>query len=153
MTASGIARIERLVTRLPELGDDGGWAAGRLRLYLDPFGQMSLDEALGLSPRWRAAALRRLRNDALRKAPAAIAPGAALSRQVELLAKATRRYSAGQWRRSDRFRASPPPHSGTVYDYLFVAFRAGDGTVPTSRSRLFELLRVVESDSGDIEIG
>ena len=139
MTASVIACLARLADRLPELGADGEWAAGWLRIYLDPFGSCSLDEALGLPRDWRAAA-RRLRRDQAIGELAAYFATLSRARQAAEVHRLLCRYASTRWHRIDRARAkTPAAYFGRPEAHLFAALRAGGGAVP-GPSRIRQIL-------------
>jgi hypothetical protein len=97
-----VAALPRLADTLPGPGGDGARLAAPLDRFLDPFAADTLDDCLGITLNWRAAARRRLRDDALRQAAAV-----ARARPRALADGKCFRASQG---RSDW--AGPPPISG-----------------------------------------
>lgn len=113
--------------------------ADGLDRYFDVNAEISLDAALGLLPapgaeHWRTAARRTLRDAELRALADRFMPGIAASARAAGVAAMISRYEI-RWRRSDsRLAAMPPTYAGRPDEYLFRAFRAFGGRMPSERS-------------------
>jgi hypothetical protein len=147
MTAEGeaVERLRRLVGKFAELGEDGAWLAGVLQAYLDPFGNVSLDEAAGLLPvagteHWRTTARRALRDDAIRGLTAFF-PGSRRSRCAEKIWKMLIGYATTRWRVDRERPTMPEDYRGTPRALLYQAMVAGDGKV-IGESRIRRLLAI-----------
>lgn len=145
---AAVWRLRRARDVLAASGDPDVCAvAAALNAYLDPRATCRLEEVLELAPigvgaeRWRTAARRERRDDALRDLAERFFPGLSISAQAEALGRLIRRYRATAWPRADRYAAAmPSSYLGTVSQYLFAAFAAGSGTVPASGSHLRKVL-------------
>jgi hypothetical protein len=99
-----VARLRRLVERLPELGDDGCWLATRMGDYLAADGA-DLEERLGLRPgpgedHWRTIERRAERDRLIRRLASGYPDLAALAAEL-------RRYECVCWPR-ERRQGEPP---------------------------------------------
>ena len=133
-------RLRRIVQAAPTLGPDGEWLSERLDAYLAARGATTLDEALGLvagagrAPWW--AAERLARRDAALRELALLMPAATIAEIATMLA----RYETTAWCRDSALLAAPADYSATPRGAMFAAFRAGDGSVPTSAKQLRRIL-------------
>lgn len=145
---AAVRRLRRARDVLAASGDPDACAvAAALGAYLDPRATCRLEEVLELAPigvgaeRWRTAARREMRDDALRQLAERFFPGLSISARAEALGRVVRRYRVTAWHRADCYAAAmPASYVGTVSQYLFAAFTAGGGTVPASASHLRHVL-------------
>jgi hypothetical protein len=151
-----VERLRRLVARLGELGPDGEWLAGVLEVYLNPFGNVSLDEAAALAPmaggaHWRTTARRALRDDAIRQL-AQIFPGGNRKRAAAKIWGMLIGYATTRWK-IDRERPTMPEHyAGTPRAHLYAVLVAEAGDFP-GESRLRQILSIRSPVSVVTEVG
>jgi hypothetical protein len=140
-----VARLRRVAVRLGELGADGEWLGDVLQTYLDPFGNVTLDEAAGVLPapgaeHWRTVAKRAERDDAIR-ALRAFFPGLNPTRSADKIWKMLIGYAATRWRVDREGSTMPSRYVGTARAHLYAALVAGDGKV-IGESRIRRLLAI-----------
>jgi hypothetical protein len=143
-----LARLRRLVERLPHLGEDGAQHAAALERFL---GGQDFEEVLGLAAGWRAVE-RRSRRDTLIRELAGHYPGSRYAR-AETIGAELRRYQATAWRYDRRHAAlsdAAPVRKQLMHKILTV-----DPAAPTSTRRLHDILQsarvAIAEASADIE--
>jgi hypothetical protein len=110
------------------------------RTYLDPFAEIGLEDALGLSvvaggDHWRTTARRELRDAALLGLGRELYAGPpAVARRAAKIERTLSRYEASRWRRRDRHLAAVPAEYSAIDRLMFTVLRAGGGRVPSFRT-------------------
>lgn len=144
---AAMRRLHRARQVLEAAADADARAVGAdLMRYLEPGATMTLDEAMGLAARpggesWRAAAARERRDHALRQL-AAFLPGLSAAATADQVGRLAKRYATTRWRRADQHAGGilPSGYGGTPNEWLFAAFVAGAGQVPTGSTQLRRIL-------------
>lgn len=150
---TSIARLRRLVDRLPELGEDGTALADALACWLAGDG-VTLEQALNLAGDWRAQDRRQRRDDLIRRLGEI--EGGSLHSRATAMSRALRLYTATAWRLQrdlPTLPASEPERRKLLHAILRL-----DPAPPTSIRQLTTILSVcnpaslpLQTDLGDCQ--
>jgi hypothetical protein len=122
--------------------DDTAQIVGCVTQYARGMGEIKLDQAFevvgpsGCDP-WHKRLKRKERNQAIRALGERLRPRCNISEQADAVRAEIRKYES-TWQRRDQHLESPP--ADPIEHLLFVIFRAGNGSIPTSPKRLEEIL-------------